>query len=154
MVYKTKTNKTETQHNMCWTPQYATKHESAIYWKKIVRRMGLPVALYPCTKSRVMWLCVSVDELVDRDGFTVADVRLSNPESFIFGGCCNLLSIKLCQVVNDWCKILRVYDTTQRNVKRFFYNFFYVIGNHLNLTFVFKVFFLWCNTTNSLKQEA
>ena len=25
--YKTKTSKTKTQHNMCWTPLYANKHE-------------------------------------------------------------------------------------------------------------------------------
>jgi len=27
MVHKTKTNKTKTQHNMCWTPLYANKHK-------------------------------------------------------------------------------------------------------------------------------
>jgi len=26
-VHKTKKNKTETQHNMCWTPLYANKHK-------------------------------------------------------------------------------------------------------------------------------
>ena len=26
-VYKTKTNKTKTQHNICWTPLYANKHK-------------------------------------------------------------------------------------------------------------------------------
>jgi len=25
-VHKTKKNKIETQHNMCWTPLYASKH--------------------------------------------------------------------------------------------------------------------------------
>jgi len=27
MVHKTTTNKTKTQHNMCWTPLYASKHK-------------------------------------------------------------------------------------------------------------------------------
>jgi len=26
-VHKTKKNKTNTQHNMCWTPLYAIKHK-------------------------------------------------------------------------------------------------------------------------------
>ena len=26
-VHKTNTNKTKTQHNMCWTPQYANKYK-------------------------------------------------------------------------------------------------------------------------------
>jgi len=27
MVHKTKTNKTKTQHDMCWTPIYASKYK-------------------------------------------------------------------------------------------------------------------------------
>jgi len=27
MVHKTKKNKTQAQHNMCWTPLYANKHK-------------------------------------------------------------------------------------------------------------------------------
>ena len=32
-VHKTKTSKTRTQHNMCWTPLYANKHKYNVNWE-------------------------------------------------------------------------------------------------------------------------
>jgi hypothetical protein len=129
----------------------------------------------------VIWLWVSDDELVARDGLTVADGGLCSFITPIIDGLTELdrqqiaattkndgLMVgndKLFEIlgrrtarnfasfvthlpdsnselaediiqytVNDWCNILRMYDTTQRNVK-LVYNFFNVIGNHFNFRF-------------------
>jgi hypothetical protein len=77
-IGNTRRRQTKQKHNTICVGHHNTQPNIKVLSteKKIVRRVGLPVTLHPWTRSSVIWLWVSDDELVARDGLTVADGRL------------------------------------------------------------------------------